>query len=74
MEYFILGMITVQAFFPLIDGFTGVILAGLEALKGFFGMKVAEYNIRIRQLADKEVPPMRPIGFSYEDQEDNENE
>ena len=67
-------MITVQAFFPLIDGFTGVILAGLEALKGFFGMKVAEYNIRIRQLADKEIPPMRPIGFSYEDQEDNENE
>lgn len=74
MEYFILGMITVQAFFPLIDGFTAVVLAGLEALKGFFGMKVAEYNIHIRQLTNKEIPPMRPIGFSYENQEDNENE
>ena len=74
MEYFILGMLMVQALFPIIDGLTAVILAGLEALKGYFGMKVAEYNTRIRQIADKEIPPMRPIGFSYEDQEDNENE
>ena len=55
----------VQALFPIIDGLTAVILAGLEALKGYFG---------IRQIADKEIPSMRPIGFSYEDQEDNENE
>jgi hypothetical protein len=67
-------MLMVQALFPIIDGLTAVILAGLEALKGYFGMKVAEYNIRIRNMADKETPSMRPIGFSYEDQEDNENE
>lgn len=74
MEYFILGMLMVQALFPIIDGLTAVILAGLEALKGYFGMKVAEYNIRIRNMADKDTAQTRPIGFSYEDREDNENE
>jgi hypothetical protein len=67
-------MLMVQALFPIIDGLTAVILAGLEALKGYFGMKVAEYNIRIRNMADKDTTQMRPIGFSYEDQEDNKNE
>ena len=74
MEYFILGMIMVQVLFPLMDGFTAVVLAGLEALKGFFGMKVAEYNIRIRNMSEEGVPTMKPIGFSYEEREDNENE
>ena len=74
MEYFILGMIMVQVLFPLMDGFTAVVLAGLEALKGFFGMKVAEYNIRIRNMSEESVPTTKPIGFSYEEREDNENE
>ena len=70
MEHFILGMIMVQVLFPLMDGFTAVILAGLEALKGFFGMKVAEYNIRIRKLAEDDEPTMRPIGFIMEEEND----
>ena len=40
MGYFILGMLMVQAFFPLIDGVTAVLLAGLEALKGYFNTDV----------------------------------
>lgn len=64
----------VQVLFPLMDGFTAVILAGLEALKGFFGMKVAEYNIRIRNMSEESIPATKPIGFSYEEREDNENE
>lgn len=70
MEHFILGMIMVQVLFPLMDGFTAVILAGLEALKGFFGMKVAEYNIRIRKLAEDDEPAMRPIGFIMEEDDE----
>lgn len=60
----------VQVLFPLMDGFTAVILAGLEALKGFFGMKVAEYNIRIRKLAEDDEPAMRPIGFIMEEDDE----
>lgn len=37
----------VQMFFPLIDGLTALLLSGLEALKGYFGLKVTEYNARM---------------------------
>lgn len=69
MGYFILGMLMVQAFFPLIDGVTAVLLAGLEALKGYFGIKVAEYNMRIRKISDDE-PKKKPIGFAMEEEDD----
>jgi hypothetical protein len=74
LEHFILGMVMVQAIFPLIDGITAVILAGLEALKGYFGMKVSEYNMKIRKMATQDdAPEMRPIGFTFEE-EDEPNE
>lgn len=64
----------VQVIFPLMDGITAVILSGLEALKGYFGMKVSEYNIKIRKMTlQDDVPEMRPIGFTFEE-EDEPNE
>lgn len=63
MEYFILGILMVQVFFPLIDGVTAVILSGLEALKGYFGIKIAEYNNRIRKISLQEPDIKNPIGF-----------
>lgn len=64
----------VQVLFPLMDGITSVILSGLEALKGYFGMKVSEYNIKIRKMTlQDDVPEMRPIGFTFEE-EDEPNE
>ena len=74
MEYFILGMIMVQVIFPLMDGITAVILSGLEALKGYFGMRVSEYNMKIRKMTlQDDVPEIRPIGFTFEE-EDEPNE
>ena len=64
----------VQALFPLIDGITAVILSGLEALKGYFGMKIAEYNNRIRKISLQEPDIKNPIGFQYNDQEEEEDE
>lgn len=59
----------VQVIFPLMDGITAVILSGLEALKGYFGMKVSEYNIKIRKMTlQDDVPEMRPIGFTFEEE------
>ena len=63
MGYFILGMLMVQAIFPLIDGITAVLLSGLEVLKGYFGIKIAEYNNRIRQITLEDPEPRNPIGF-----------
>ena len=64
-------MLMVQAFFPLIDGVTGVILSGLEAIKGYFAMKITEYNNRIRKI-NTESDASNSIGFRYEDQEETE--
>ena len=59
----------VQVLFPLMDGVTAVILSGLEALKGYFGMKVSEYNMKIRKMTlQDDVPEMRPIGFTFEEE------
>jgi hypothetical protein len=74
LVYFILGILTVQALLPLIDSITAVIMTGLEALKGYFGIKVAEYNSQIRRLAlEEDEPKRRPIGFTA-DQEDDDYE
>lgn len=73
MENFILGMLMVQALFPLIEGLTGVLLTGLEALKGFFGIKVAEYNARIRKIAlNEDEPKKNPIGFIISEEEEED--
>lgn len=61
----------VQAFFPLIDGITAVLLTALEALKGYFGIKVAKYNNQIRQITMTEEEPNKPlIGFCRQEDED----
>ena len=68
-------MITVQALFPLLDGITAVLLSGLEVIKGYFGVKISEYRVRMQQIAscaDEEIK-MNPIGFDYKEEE-NANE
>ena len=72
MLYFILGMLTISAFMPLIDGILSVIMTGLEAIKGYFGLKVSEYNTKMRKIATEEEDKMKPIGFVYEEEENNE--
>ena len=73
MINFILGMLMVQMFFPLIDGLTALILSGLEALKGYFSIKVTEYNAKMRKMVmEDDESKMNPIGFAYEEEEEDE--
>ena len=60
----------VQAFFPLIDGIAAMLLTALEALKGYFGIKVAEYNSQIRKITHEDDKPKCRIGFTMEEEED----
>ena len=71
MGYFILGIFTIQFLFPIFEGITAVILTGLEALKGYFGTKVARYN---RLINRDDEPKKRPIGFIQPTEEDEEDE
>lgn len=57
-------------FFPLIDGLTALLLSGLEALKGYFGLKVTEYNARMRKIVEEDEPTMNPIGFTLKEEDD----
>ena len=75
MEYFILGMLTVQFIFPLLEGITNVILAGLEVLRGRFGLKVTSYSVKMRELTTEENDaPTRQIGFTYDQEEEEDDE
>lgn len=56
-------MLTVQILFPLIDGATAVLLTALEALKGYFGLKVAKYNNQMRKAVEPDEESHRLIGF-----------
>lgn len=69
--YFILGILLVQIGFPLLDGLTSLLLSMLEAAKGYFSLKVAEYNTRMRALCEEEKPK-NLIGFTYEEDSDEE--
>lgn len=60
----------VQMFFPLIDGLTALLLSGLEALKGYFSLKVTEYNARMRKIVEEDEPTMNPIGFTLKEEDD----
>lgn len=58
-------------FFPLIDGLTALLLSGLEALKGYFSLKITEYNARMRRIAtEDDEPTMNPIGFTLKEEDD----
>lgn len=50
----------------------------IEVAKGYFSVKVAEYNTRLKKIAynDEESEPSvkHLIGFAREDEEDEEND
>lgn len=72
LGYLILGILLVSLILPLIDGLTGLFLTMIEAAKGYFTVKVTEYNCRLKKLAyaADEEPPRKLIGFAREDEED----
>lgn len=65
-------MLVIQMGFPILDGITSLILTMLEAAKGYFSMKITEYNIKMKKSREEEGSVKNPIGFVYE--EDLENE
>ena len=71
--YFILGMLVVQAGFPLLDGLTALLLTILESAKGYFSVKVAEYNAKMRQITyDNPKGKTNQIGFVFDEEEEEE--
>jgi hypothetical protein len=51
LGYILLGILLVSFFLPLIDALTGLILTMIEVAKGYFSVKVTEYNYRLKKIA-----------------------
>ena len=51
LGYILLGILLVSCFLPLIDALTGLILTMIEVAKGYFSVKVTEYNYRLKKIA-----------------------
>lgn len=71
MKEFILGIIFIIAFQPIIDGLTSLFLTWLESIKCIFAVKIAEKNQKIEILSMDE--PQYTIGFAAPEEEEYEN-
>ena len=78
LGYVLLGILLVSFVLPMIDALTGLLLTMIEVAKGYFSVKVTEYNYRLKRMAyeaeEEDVPPQRLIGFAREDQEEPEDD
>ena len=74
--YFILGILFVQVFIPIIDGISAWFLTWVEAKKSKQSNVINDANIKMRQAAASadQDPPMRKIGFCVPDDSENNKE
>lgn len=73
LKKFLAGVIFATAIAPILDSATTVILTGLEAIKGKWSVKVAEYNYQIQKIGE-EPTSSRVIGFAAPVEEDDYGE
>lgn len=73
LKKFLAGIIFATAIAPILDSATTVILTGLEAIKGKWSVKVAEYNYQIQKIGE-EPTSSRVIGFAAPVEEDDYGE
>lgn len=69
MKKFIAGIIFATTIVPILDSMASVIITGLEAIKGKWSIKIAEYNYKIQKLGDEPINT-RVIGFTAPAEED----
>ena len=71
---FILGMLVIQVCFHLLDGITSLLLTMIEAAKGYFSLKIMNYNAKAKMTLQEEDEVKNIIGFRYEEalEEDEE--
>ena len=70
MKKFIAGIIFATTIVPILDSMASVIITGLEAVKGKWSIKIAEYNYKIQKLGDEPIST-RVIGFTAPTEEDD---
>lgn len=74
LKYFILGIVFVLFVSPIVEGLCGLVLTGLEMLKGKWTLKITKINSQIRKISLEypDEPPHNPIGFVISSGEEEE--
>lgn len=70
MKKFIAGIIFAATILPVLDSVASIFITGIEALKGKWSVKIAEYNYKIQKLGDEPIST-RVIGFTAPTEEDD---
>ena len=77
-QYFILGILFVTVFMPILEQITQIILTLLELVKGKLMIPITKINNTINKMGEEEIPKSHPIGFAaafnVEESEDYEDE
>ena len=63
MKKFIAGIIFAATILLVLDSVASLFITGIEALKGKWSIKIAEYNYKIQKLGDEPIST-RVIGFT----------
>lgn len=75
--YFILGIIFIEVFLPILESIIGLIATYIEVLKGKMSIRIAEINIQLEQIKDTTTINNKKaysIGFKIPDSNDKEDE
>ena len=73
--YFILGIVFVQYFIPLVDSFSSLLFTWIESKKVGLSEMINNANIKMRRASTEEdCPTMNQIGFCIPDDESEEED
>lgn len=73
--FFLVGILFVEIFLPLIESVTAIILTALECIKGRLSLVVAKYNSKLATIEiEANSPPQPQIGFVLDTMEEDEDD
>ena len=65
-----LGLVTAVLFIPLLEGISELILSGFEVIKGYFALRISQYNGEIQKIQmPSSTGEKHVIGFAISEEE-----
>ena len=61
-----------QIISPVIDSLASLLLTMIEVAKGYFNIKINQFNLQLKKDFEKEEVSMPVIGFAVQDEEEDE--
>ena len=71
---FFLGILLISFGIPVLESLAGLVMAMIEAARGYFGIVVTKYNTEIQEIMQPEESVTNTIGFCLPQEEEEELE